>query len=189
MTVPKDPILANLWYERQRKARIGKHYSSATEFKKGQISNRKGIGQDIKSIMRRFNQGYIIAKNGCWDWQGYVDKTGYAGFLVNHKRLLVHRFSYEIFNGHIPNGITVDHICKNRKCVNPWHLDLTTRFENVQRGANKIAQNAGKLNCPQGHSYSGENLYVTKKGFRQCKTCQKIRYRKNQSKKESQTKC
>jgi len=142
----------------------------------GQIAWNKGLFNNPKHWMQRFNSKYIILPNGCWEWQAQIHPlTGYAMFWQNGKGVLAHRFSYGFFNGVIPEKLTVDHLCKNRKCVNPAHLDLVTRVENVLRSNNKIAHNKENTHCPLGHEYNHTNTYFTKQGYRHCRKCDQRR--------------
>ena len=105
----------------------------------------------------------------CWDWTACTS-NGYGVFRINEATVLAHRLSYELSVGPIPEGLTLDHLCRNRKCVNPAHLEPVTRGENVLRGVSLPAQNAKKTHCPRGHLLSGENMRV-KGGFRRCLSC------------------
>ena len=78
----------------------------------------------------RFIDSISPQPNDCWDWTGTIGSGGYAGFVGN---MMAHRWSYQFFNGPIPAGLDVDHICRNRKCVNPDHLEPVTRSENMLR--------------------------------------------------------
>lgn len=151
--------------------------SLSYQFQKGQTPWNKGFGENPKGMMERFNSKYTIQKNGCWDWIGQVYPNGYGSLWVRGKNVFAHRFSYQMFNGAIPEKLTVDHLCKNRKCVNPFHLDLTTRVDNVQRSNNEIANNKAKTHCPYGHEYNLENIYFRKNGHRSCIACTKRRAR------------
>lgn len=116
------------------------------------------------------------APSGCWEWIGHIDrKTGYG--RTTHRPLgttSAHRLSWHGFNGAIPSGVCVDHVCRNRKCANPDHLRLLTNRENVLIGVGPTAVNAAKTNCPLGHPYSGMNLIVRKNGRRDCRACKAI---------------
>lgn len=83
--------------------------------------------------------------------------------------------------GAIPSGLTIDHLCKVRRCVNPAHLEPVTRGENVLRGDTITAANARKTHCPRGHEYDDANTYVCKRGLRSCRTCARERNRERKA--------
>lgn len=109
----------------------------------------------------------------CWMWTGYVDGEGYGYFVVDGRRARVHRYSYELMVGPIPGGLVLDHLCRNRKCVNPKHLEPVTNAENVLRGESASAASARATECINGHELSGENLRLDDDGHRRCKTCER----------------
>ncbi len=76
----------------------------------------------------------ILDRNGCWLWDGYLSPGGYGIIYVKYERHMVHRLSYEIHVGSIPEGLDIDHLCRVRRCFNPEHLEPTTRQENLWRG-------------------------------------------------------
>lgn len=117
-------------------------------------------------------------ESGCWEWQGKL-RNGYG--LIGEKgpakskrkQVKAHRYSYEFFRSTIPEGLTIDHLCRNRKCVNPFHLQPVTRGENVLRGDTISARNKANTHCPHGHEYSQENTYIDPTGGRRCRICKK----------------
>jgi hypothetical protein len=113
---------------------------------------------------------------GCWEWTG-CKCHGYGYVGMNGKNHRVHRIAYILTHGGIPDGLVPDHLCKNKACVNPAHLELVTIKENTMRGDGPTAQNAKKTHCPQGHEYTPENTHLTKDNFRQCKECSRRRAR------------
>lgn len=122
----------------------------------------------LQDITRFLNK--IQHQNNCWIWTGAKENNGYGQFNLNQKTRIAHRLSYELFIGDIPNGKELDHLCKNRSCVNPDHLEPVTHKENIRRGSTGKHQNHHnkfKTQCPRGHNYSG----VNKKGSRICKIC------------------
>lgn len=112
----------------------------------------------------------------CWLWRG-LKINGYGQIAGNRKRTYVHRFSYEMAKGPIPNGLQLDHLCRVRHCVNPAHLEAVTAKVNVHRGTGEAGANARKTECHRGHPLSGNNLYVNPDGHRNCRTCNNERAR------------
>lgn len=128
--------------------------------------------------MNRFWESIMPEPNsGCWIWVGNLEKDGYAKFFTNKQYNRAHRFSYEQFVGEIPEGLEIDHKCSIRCCVNPTYMEAVTHQENVKRGLTGIV-NRSKTKCPQGHPYSGANLYVMPNGGRVCKICRRASYPK-----------
>lgn len=115
----------------------------------------------------------IIYRPGssCWHYCGVITEDGYGYFHANKIHTYAHRFSYEHYVGPIPAGMTLDHLCRVRHCVNPDHLEPVTHRENILRGVGWSAVNARKTHCPQGHRYSAWNTHITKEGWRRCRIC------------------
>ena len=116
-----------------------------------------------------------VDKSGdCWEWTAAKNSRGYGTVRNNKKTLGAHRVSYELIVGEIPEGLDLDHLCRNPGCVNPEHLEPVTHRENVRRG------NAGlhlsvRTHCPHGHEYTKENTAIYDDGLRRCRTCMRIR--------------
>jgi hypothetical protein len=124
------------------------------------------------SMIKRFTAKYAVNKaTGCWEWQAAKTGGGYGLFWLEKTFHLAHRVAYEVLIGPIPEGLTIDHICKNPGCVNPSHMEPVTQGENLRRSESWSGQNMRKTHCPQGHPYEGDNLKLTKEGFRQCRIC------------------
>lgn len=109
-------------------------------------------------------------EDDCWIWLGYHNREGYAVLGVGNRPGLVHRIAYELIVGKIPDGLTIDHLCRNRGCVNPRHMEPVPNAVNVLRGQGVTAKNARKSHCPRGHAYAGANLNI-RNGKRRCVAC------------------
>lgn len=101
---------------------------------------KKDIEKSLKDL--------TIKTDKCWIWQGARHHKGYG----NLRGRMAHRISWEIHVGEIPDKMTIDHLCLNKLCVNPNHLEVVTNQENKRRWAEKLTH------CPKGHEYSGDNL-------------------------------
>jgi hypothetical protein len=129
----------------------------------------------VPMTMDRFRDRCIPEPNsGCWLWTGTMLWTGYGQVMINKKGKLAHRVAYELFVGAIPQGLTIDHLCRTRICVNPEHLQAVSQRVNTLRGIGPSAVNARKTHCPRGHELSSDNLYVNPQGKRTCKMCNRI---------------
>jgi len=108
----------------------------------------------------------------CWIFGGSKDRNGYGRTTINAKMVNTHRVVYELVCGHIPDGLSLDHLCRTPSCVNPKHLEPVTHKENVLRGSGPTAINAKKTHCINGHLFDEKNTYIRpKSGGRQCRNC------------------
>jgi hypothetical protein len=110
----------------------------------------------------------------CWVWIG-AKSRGYAHLKVNGRVHKGHRWAYEHFIGLIPEGLEPDHLCRNRGCVNPAHLEPVPHKENSLRGISFAAENAAKTHCPKGHPYDLFNTWRGRSGKRFCRMCASAR--------------
>lgn len=118
--------------------------------------------------LMRFEDGYIPEPNsGCWLWIKTLSEHGYGRMLINYRIVFAHRFSYQQFRGSLTDGLVLDHLCRNRCCVNPDHLEQVTQTENVRRGGKML-----NASCPSGHPFTPENTWINpRNGWRQCRQC------------------
>jgi hypothetical protein len=115
----------------------------------------------------------VDKSQGCWVWRGGLTGNGYGTFSIRrHKTVAAHVYSYVATVGAVPTGCELDHLCRNRACVNPEHLDPVTHRVNVLRGTAPPAVNAAKTHCVRGHEFTPENTRM--KGRRRlCLTCKR----------------
>lgn len=116
--------------------------------------------------------------NGCWVWTAsQFGDSGYGRISHNNRSRGAHRVAYELYVGPIPEGLTIDHLCRNRSCVNPAHLEAVPIGVNILRGENPAARNARKTHCKWGHEFTPENTGKKTGGGRRCRACARRRLR------------
>jgi hypothetical protein len=127
------------------------------------------------NTVERLRREYVrVEDSSCWTWTGSIARNGYSKARINNRHVSGHRAFYEHYVGPIGPMLTLDHVCRNKRCVNPAHLEAVTSRENTMRAENSLARiNADKTWCDSGHPLEGENLYVTPDGRRQCRTCRR----------------
>lgn len=124
----------------------------------------------------RFIEKVLIADSGCWEWVGSRLPSGYGRFGDVNKRsamVLAHRWSYEYFAGPIPAGAVIDHMCRNKLCVNPLHIDAVTPYENNARSI-PFRRTHTDTHCVNGHAWNESNIYRKKGGGKNCRTCRNL---------------
>ena len=135
-----------------------------------------------RDVRERFWEKVSVQGDGeCWLWQASLDAYRYGQFGYRkptaHTMVKAHRMAYELLIGPIPEGHTIDHLCRVRSCVNPSHLEPVTCRENLLRGEGLTAQYARRTHCAQGHEFTEDNIYWSKEGARVCRTCSTQRRR------------
>jgi len=134
------------------------------------------VEHSLEAIKKRF-WDKVQKTEQCWIWIGALDAGGYGAVTIDNRRLRAHRVSFEWEQGTIHDGLVVDHLCRNRACVNPTHMEVVTPKINTARGYSPPAINAYRTECAIGHPFDLFNTYIRTNGKRECRTCKKDRKR------------
>lgn len=127
----------------------------------------------LMPVEDRLWSGAVHTESGCWEWQR-TRARGY-GYIVRDGRLKrAHRVAYELAVGPVPPGKELDHLCANKACINPAHLEAVTHRENVMRADGPSSVNARRTECRHGHPFTPENTRVLANGERACRECKRI---------------
>jgi len=144
------------------------------------------------AIARRYVQKRTVTDdNGCWVWALRPRHDGYPQAKVNYRAIAAYRYSWLVYRGPIPEGLTIDHLCRNRMCVNPAHLEPVPIAENLRRAVpyrHPLAGRKNQTHCKQGHPLAGDNLVVRCKGpdrrpVRTCLTCERAAWKRYRARK------
>lgn len=131
----------------------------ASERKSNSMSGYKGMKMTKNPTPTL--ERYFVDDNGCWNYTGYIGEKGYG----HAQGMNAHRYFYMHFVGEVPAGLQIDHLCRNRRCVNPEHLEPVTAQENSRR------RSAALTHCRQGHEFTSENTVLSNRGWRFCRIC------------------
>lgn len=126
----------------------------------------------------RFWAKVEVQANGCWLWTASLTATGYGRFGVGRRSERAHRVSYQALVAEIPEGSELDHLCRNRACVNPVHVEPVTHRINLLRGDGVPGRNARVTHCPNGHAYDEANTRWERDGHRRCRACERRHHRR-----------
>lgn len=167
---PTSPAPADSWMRgtnmAQRILRGARRYSNAES---GRIRSQLALMRLVTEA-----EAAAVKPDGCWNWPGTLRTDGYGLFAGK----LAHRVVYEALVGPIPEGLELDHLCRNHSCVNPWDLEPVTHEENIRRGESPWAQKARQTHCKYGHEFTPENTYRRgDTGSRMCRKCHMLKER------------
>lgn len=133
--------------------------------------------EEREKAQAAFDARYTVRDNGCWEWTGSDNGNGYGRMIMGSRKLgtrremYAHAIAYELLVGRVPDGMVIDHLCRNRLCVNPAHLEVVTNEENIRRGEWAPLTLAQRDKCSHGHPFSAENTAYSSDGARVCRTC------------------
>lgn len=123
----------------------------------------------------------VTVTGDCWIWTAGLTGNGYAALRHEGKMVLAHRLSYELHVGPILEGLVIDHLCRNRACVNPAHLEPVTNRVNILRGESPSALAAIATHCKHGHEFTSTNTRIKRSGKRSCRECDRAQKRGERS--------
>lgn len=134
--------------------------------------------EDVLHLKSKIQERLSIGGfDSCWEWKGTLNHDGYGIVFDGGKGRRVSRVMWVLHRGSLDGDITIDHLCRNRACANPRHLQPVSNKENTLRGFGPTAENSRKEQCASGHWLDGDNLIVTPEGWRRCRKCRRIQTR------------
>lgn len=143
-------------------------------------TNGKPIPPLTEADQRRFwSKVSLLDERGCMEWTASKDGSGYGKFWLDGELYQAHRVSWTLMRGPIPPGKVLDHLCRNKTCVAPGHLEVVDQRANVLRGESRAAKFAVRTRCSQGHALTDENTYTrppskrNPNGYRECRACKR----------------
>jgi hypothetical protein len=155
----------------------------------GDVDASRPLLGNSRSVFDRFLQRVDLTVDNCWEWTGTLTKAGYGRHYVPGRRFVAaHRWSYEWFVGPIPDELVIDHLCRNRACVRPDHLEAVTNEENIRRGdLTGYAWRRRLKSCPQGHAYDEANTIWSPSSngepVRRCRECRRLQSQESRRRK------
>ena len=148
------------------------------------MSSKKGVPRDLAEPLDERFMKFVEKTDACWVWQG-CRHQGYGQINTGSRKdgtrrvKGAHIVSYNLFKGEIPNGLEIDHLCRNRACVNPDHLEAVPHQVNTVRSPIVVWKaRKARTHCTRGHEYSEVNTHIERDGSRSCRQCDSIHQRK-----------
>lgn len=162
--------------------KCGSHYARWVRYRD---PFHNGNAARKRPAIDRFVEKVYVNEKNCWIWMSsHNPKTGRGTFRNENKKMVsAYKWSYEYFNGKVPSGLTLDHLCRNPRCVRPSHLEPVTHQENMRRIPRVL-----RMKCRRGHDLEGENIVIRGK-YRRCRICDRIVSARSRQRKRELMQC